>query len=73
MYWYTGDGTYVYFLYDHSGELTDHYLVNVKVRERLSVRKQAAQKTDVEKFNLKKSSELEIRLKTQTGFKRWRT
>jgi hypothetical protein len=40
---------------------SDHYLVVVKVRERLSARKQAAQKTDVERFNLKKLSEIEVR------------
>jgi hypothetical protein len=33
---------------------TDHYLVVVKVRERLAVSKRAAQKIDMEKFNLKK-------------------
>jgi hypothetical protein len=30
---------------------TDHYLVDAKVRERLSARKQAAQKTDVERVD----------------------
>jgi DNA repair ATPase RecN len=40
---------------------TDHYLVVTKVRERLSARKQAAQKTDVGRFNLKKLSEMEVR------------
>jgi hypothetical protein len=35
--------------------------VVAKVRERLSARKQAAQKTDVERFNLKKHSEMETR------------
>jgi endonuclease/exonuclease/phosphatase family metal-dependent hydrolase len=33
---------------------TDHYLVVAKVRERLAVSKWAAQKRDVERFNLKK-------------------
>jgi len=33
---------------------TDHYLVIAKVRERLAVSKQAAQKFDVEGFNLRK-------------------
>jgi endonuclease/exonuclease/phosphatase family metal-dependent hydrolase len=42
---------------------TDHYLVVAKVREILSARKQAAQKTDVERFNLKKLSEREVRKK----------
>ena len=32
---------------------TDHYLVIAKVRERLAVSKQAAQKFDVERFNLR--------------------
>jgi hypothetical protein len=39
---------------------TDQYLVVAEVRERLSARKQAAQKTDVERFNLKKLSEREV-------------
>jgi endonuclease/exonuclease/phosphatase family metal-dependent hydrolase len=39
---------------------TDHYLVVKKVRERLAVSKQAARKFDVERFNLKKLSELEV-------------
>jgi len=33
---------------------TDHYLVVAKVRERLAVSKEAGQKFDVEKFNLRK-------------------
>jgi hypothetical protein len=32
-----------------------------KVRERLSARKKAAQKSDVKRFNLKKLSEMEVR------------
>jgi hypothetical protein len=44
---------------------TDHYLVVAKVRERLSARKQEAQKTDVERFNLKKLSEMEVRKQFQ--------
>jgi hypothetical protein len=43
----------------------DHYLVIAEVRERLSARKQAAQKTDVERFNLKKLSEMEVRKQLQ--------
>jgi hypothetical protein len=39
--------------------------VVAKVRERLSSRKQAAQKTDVEKFNLKKLSDMEVRKQFQ--------
>ena len=44
---------------------TDHYLVVAKVRERLAVRKHGAQKIDVEKFNLRKLSELEVRKQYQ--------
>jgi hypothetical protein len=43
----------------------DHYLVVAKVRERLTVSKQAAQKFDAERFNLKKLSELEVRKQYQ--------
>jgi endonuclease/exonuclease/phosphatase family metal-dependent hydrolase len=44
---------------------TDHYLVLAKVRERLAVSKQAAQKFDVERFNLKRLVELEVRKQYQ--------
>jgi hypothetical protein len=44
---------------------TDHYLVIAKVKERLAVSKQAAKKFDVERFNLKKISELEFRKQYQ--------
>ena len=37
---------------------TDHYLVVAKVRERLAVNKQAAQKFALERFNLRKLSQL---------------
>jgi hypothetical protein len=40
---------------------TDHYLAVAKVRERLAVNKQAAQKFYGERFNLKKLKELEVR------------
>ena len=40
---------------------TDHYLVVAKIRERLAVSKQAVQKSDVERFNLRKLTELEVR------------
>ena len=40
---------------------TDHYLVVAKVRERLAVRKQAAQKSDGGRFNLRKLNDLEVR------------
>jgi hypothetical protein len=38
----------------------DHYVVVAKVRERLAVSKQEAQMFDVERFNLKKLSELDV-------------
>jgi hypothetical protein len=41
--------------------------VVAKVRERLAVAKQAAQKFDVEKFNVKKLSYLELSKQYQTG------
>ena len=40
---------------------TDHYLVIAKVRERLAVGKQAAQKFDRQRFNLRKLNEPEVR------------
>jgi len=40
---------------------TDHYLVVAKFRERLAVSKQAQQKFDEERFNLRKLNELEVR------------
>jgi len=40
---------------------TDHCGVVAEVRERLAVSKQAAQKFDVERFNLRKLDELEVR------------
>jgi len=44
---------------------TDHYLVVAKLRERLAVRKQAAQKFEGERFNLEKLKELEVKEKYQ--------
>ena len=44
---------------------TDHYLVVAKVRERLAVSKQAAQRFDGERFNLRKLNELEVRKQYQ--------
>ena len=44
---------------------TDHYLVVAKIRERLAVRKQAAQKSDGGRFNLRKLNDLEVRKKYQ--------
>jgi hypothetical protein len=43
----------------------DHYLVVAKVRERLAVSKQEAQKLDGERFNLRKLNELEVRKQYQ--------
>ena len=40
---------------------TDHYLVIAKVRERLAVGKQAAQRSDRQRFNLRKLNEPEVR------------
>ena len=40
---------------------TDHCLVVAEARERLAISKQAAQEFDVERFNLWKLSELEVR------------
>jgi len=40
---------------------TDHYLVVAEVRERLAVSKQAAQKFDRERLNLRKLNKLEVR------------
>jgi len=45
---------------------TDHYLVVAKVRGRLAVSKQAAQKLDGDRFNLRKLNELEVRKQYQT-------
>ena len=56
---------------------TDHYMVVAKLRERLAVCKQAAQKFEGERFNLKKLKELEIKEKYQIEitnmFAPWRT
>ena len=43
----------------------DHYLVVAKLRERLAVCKQAAQKVEGERFNLRKLRELEVKEKYQ--------
>jgi len=47
---------------------TDHYLVVAKVRERLALSKEAALKSDGERFNLRKLNELEVKKKYQIGF-----
>ena len=56
---------------------SDHYLVAENVREKLALSKQAAQKFDGERFNLRKLNELEvgnnIRLRSQTGLRLLRT
>jgi hypothetical protein len=41
---------------------TDHYLVVARFRESLAVRKQAAQRFDGEKFNLRQLDDLEVRI-----------
>jgi len=57
---------------------TDHYLVVAKVWERLAVSKQAAQKFEGERFNLRKLNELQIKKQcqieiTKKGLQLWRT
>jgi hypothetical protein len=47
---------------------TDHYVVVATVSERLAVSKQAAQKFDVERFSLRKLSDLEVRKQYQIEF-----
>ena len=44
---------------------TDQYLVVANIKERLAVNKAAAQKFYVERFNLRKLSELEVRKQYQ--------
>jgi hypothetical protein len=50
---------------------TDHYLVVAKVRERLAANKQAALKFDLEGFNLRNLSELEIMKHYQIKISMW--
>ena len=52
-------------LFSGPGSDTDQYLTVAKVRKILAVNKQAAQKSDVKTFNLRKLSELEIRKQYQ--------
>jgi len=40
---------------------TDHYLVTAKVKEKLAVGKQAAQRFDRQRFNLRKLNEPDVR------------
>jgi len=44
---------------------TDHYLVIAKVRERLAVGKQDAQRSDRQRYNLRKLNDLEVRKQYQ--------
>jgi hypothetical protein len=44
---------------------TDHCLIVAKVGERLAVNKQAAHNLDVESFNIRKLSDLEVRKQKQ--------
>jgi hypothetical protein len=46
--------------------VTDHYLVVEKKKKKLAVRKQAAQKVDGGRFNLRKLNDLEVRKQYQT-------
>jgi len=48
---------------------TDNYLVIAKVREKLAVGKQAAQRFDRQRFNLRKLNELEVKEKYQIEIK----
>jgi hypothetical protein len=40
---------------------TDHYLVAAKLRERLSVIKRVAQKFDIQRFDLRKLNDTEVK------------
>jgi hypothetical protein len=44
---------------------TDHYLVVAKLRDRISVSKRARQNFDLERFDLKKLSDVEVKEKYQ--------
>jgi hypothetical protein len=44
---------------------TDHYLVVAKLRERISVSKQARQNSDLKRFDLKKLNDVEVKEKYQ--------
>ena len=56
---------------------TDHCLMIAKVRERLAVGKQATQKFDRQRFNLRKLKSWRLgnstRLRLQIGLQLWRT
>ena len=47
---------------------TDHCLVVAEVRERFAVNKQAAQKFDCERLNLRKLNEMQVREQYQIEF-----
>jgi len=49
----------------------DHYLVTAQVRKTLLVRKQTAQKLEIERFNLKKLSELQVRKQYKINIVGW--
>jgi hypothetical protein len=49
--------------------ITDHYLVTEKVTKILSARKQEAQTFEVQRFNLKKLMELEVREQSDSNLK----
>jgi hypothetical protein len=55
----------------------DHYLVVSKIRERLAVSKQPVNKMDMDRFNLKKLNEGEVKEQYQvtikTDFQLWGT
>jgi hypothetical protein len=46
---------------------TDHYLVVAKLRERISVSKRARQNFDLERFDLRKLDDVEVKKKHQVG------
>jgi hypothetical protein len=48
---------------------SDHYLVVARVRERLAVGKQLVKKMDVERFNVKKLNEVEVKEQYQVTIK----
>jgi len=62
-----GDDIQVLYVRHFSGAdcANNHYLVLTKIRERFVVCKQTAQKFNVERFNLRKLSEVELRKQYQ--------
>jgi hypothetical protein len=48
---------------------TDHYLVFTKIRERLAVSKRPVNKVDMDRFNLKKLNEGEVKEQYQVTIK----